>query len=125
MDVLNPLLYNLGEQLSGKDARDFLSAMQKFFHGRNLLTEEIDGNVRFAMDNLLRCFWAFDNDHYQNEKFRSAHARFEEYRQSANIGFEFAPGGDSLWVEMNYHHRPFGHFEHLTRPRALRRESAD
>jgi hypothetical protein len=102
MSVLNPLLCKLGETLVGKDAHDFLGAMQEFFHGRNLLTEDIDQDLRFATDNLLRSLWAAGDDHYQTGKFRAAQLHFEKYRKEADIGIEMAPAGDSMWMELKY-----------------------
>lgn len=104
MAKVDPLLYQLGQTLTGQDAKDFLSALQKLFYGNNLLTEDIDKDLRFAMDNLLRCLWAGGDDHYQDGKFRTARASFEAFRKRANIGYELYADGESLWVEMRQLH---------------------
>jgi hypothetical protein len=49
-----PLLYKLDEPVEGNTARVFFSAMQVFFHGTNLLTSDLDRELLYATDNLLR-----------------------------------------------------------------------
>ncbi len=102
LKALNPLLCKLGEPLVGEDARNFLGAMQAFFYGTNLLTQDINQDLRIATDNLLRSLWAAGDPSYQAGKFSTAQVHFEKYRKQANIGFEIVPGGDALWVEMKY-----------------------
>jgi hypothetical protein len=115
MSVLNPLLCKLGQTLVGKDARDFLGAMQDFFNSPNLLTEDIDDHLRFATDNLLRSLWAAGDDHYQYGKFKAAQLHFEKYRKEADIGIGMAPAGDSLWTEMQYLHAGLMHILESTK----------
>jgi len=104
LEALNPLLCKLGETLTGENAWNFIGAMQEFFNGTNLLTEDIDADLRFATDNLLRCLGAAGDAHYQCGKFRAAESCFEKYRKAADIGFEILPGHDSLWSEMKHLH---------------------
>jgi hypothetical protein len=100
--ALNPLLCKLGETLTGQDASTFMDLLQEFFYGTNLLTEDIDADLRFAMDNLLRCLSSAGNEHYQAGKFAIAQNSFEKYRKQADIGSEMMPGGSSLWTEMKH-----------------------
>lgn len=62
-----PLLYKLDEQLEGEEASAFLEAMQRFFHGNNILTQDVDNRLRSAADYLLRTLIR-DNDDYGKGK---------------------------------------------------------
>jgi hypothetical protein len=101
---VQPLLYKLGQPLVGKDSHDFLGAMQVFFCGANLLTQEVNRDLGIATDNLLRTLWAAGDSPYQDGKFATALAHFEKYRQQANIGFEIYPSRNSLRTEMQQLH---------------------
>lgn len=101
---LNPLLYKLGEPLAGKDARSYLSAMQVFFHGTNLLTEDVHQDLRFGTDDLLRVLCACGDTHYQSSKFCIAEAQFGRYCKQVGIGLQIVPHRDSMWQEMRYLH---------------------
>ena len=101
---LNPLLYKLGEQLPGIDAWAFLSAMQRFFCATNLLTQDVDGDLRFAMDNLLRALWAAEDLPYRKGKLNTAQVSFEQYRKRADLGFEILPSRDSIWAQIHQLH---------------------
>ncbi len=99
-----PLLCKLGDPLVGQDAHDFLGAMQTFFYGTNLLTQDINQDLCVATDNLLRSLWAAGDPPYQCGKFSTAQAHLEKYRKHADLGFEIVLGRDSLWSEMKYLH---------------------
>lgn len=99
---LCPLLYKLDEEVSGDDARRFLGAMQRFFHARNILTQDIDQNLLVAADNLLRVLWASGDLPYQFGKLATAKTHFEAYRTRAGFGFELYTANSyaELWQEI-------------------------
>ena len=102
-----PLLFKLDETLAGDDARHFLDAMQRFFSGVNMLNQDVDRNLLFATDNLLRVLSLADHHpNYRFEKFDAALRHFEYFRNSAGIGHEIGPmtGGDPLRVEEQFLH---------------------
>jgi hypothetical protein len=99
---LNPILCKLGQPLAGQDAHHFLGAMQAFFAGATLLTQDINQDLGYATDNLLRSLLAAGDSPYQCGKFSTALIHFEKYRKQASIGFEILPGRDSLRVEMKH-----------------------
>jgi hypothetical protein len=70
---VSPLLYKLDDHLEGNHARVFLSALQSFFCGRNLLTEGADQDLLSAADDLLRVLpLVTAHPDYRLQKFNSA-----------------------------------------------------
>jgi len=108
IDDAAPLLHKLDEVISGKEAEIFLHALQRFFHGSNILTEITDANLRFGTDNLLRVLSSPGlHPNYMAGKFSGARACFEEYRQRHHIGSELPEvGGESIYAEMRFLHGP-------------------
>lgn len=87
LDDVAPLLHKLDQTLSGFDAMCFLSAMQRFFYGCNILTEYTDKNLRFGTDNLLRVLSCEVNDPpYMSGKLATAWACFDDFLNRAKIG---------------------------------------
>ncbi len=71
--ALSPLLHRLDEPADGNTARIFFSALQVFFHGANLLTGDLDRDLLYATDNLLRVVYAPHDDlHYRVGKSATA-----------------------------------------------------
>jgi hypothetical protein len=103
---LGPLLYKLDDVMAGDEARRFLSALQRFFHGWKLLTDDVDKDLIIATDNLLRVLWAAGDLPYQFGKLATAISHFEAYRKRASFGVEFSPltGRDQLWQEIQHLH---------------------
>lgn len=107
-----PLLYKLDETLAGDDARHFLDAMWMFFAGANMLNEDVDRDLLFATDNLLRVLsGAHEHPNYRFGKFDTARHHFELYRQKTGCGDEIGPmtGRDPLRVEKQYLHVALSH----------------
>lgn len=102
MEVLMPLLHKLDERLEGSDARRFLEALQRFFHGRNLLTRGNDRDLCFATDNVLRVLSVGMNDlPYAAGKLSGAGQCYERYRERAGIGQVFClPLNGELWQDI-------------------------
>lgn len=87
MERVSPLLHKLDKPLSGRDARLYLDALQRFFHGANLITAEVDHDLRMATDNLLRVLWSGSlNEPYSREKLSAASKFAERFRQKTGIG---------------------------------------
>jgi hypothetical protein len=79
-----PLLHKLDETLEGNSARVFLTGMQRFFHGTNLLTIDVDGDLLAATDNLLRVIALADaHPDYRYDKFAAAVSHLDAYRKTA------------------------------------------
>jgi hypothetical protein len=87
MDDIAPLLHKLDQNIAELEAQVFFQAMQRFFYGSNILTEVIDDNLRFGLDNLLRVI-ASDGLHpnYLSGKLTAARACFEDFRVRNKIG---------------------------------------
>jgi hypothetical protein len=101
------LLHKLDEAIEGEDARLFLRGMQHFFIGSNVLTHEVDQDLRIATDNLLRVL-ALADAHlaYRVGKLETARSHFEAYRKRAGFPLEICPmtGRDTIHQEMRYLH---------------------
>jgi hypothetical protein len=103
-----PLLHKLDQLLIGREARIFLEALQRFFHGSNILTDGTDKNLRFGLDNLLRVL-ASEARHpdYMRGKLTTAQACFEDFRKRAQIGHEIPEvGNEDVCAEVRYLHAP-------------------
>jgi len=101
MNELAPLLFKLDKAIAGQDAKRFLSALQRFFYGSNLLTEEINRELGFATDNLLRSLWGMDDHHYCWNKLGVACSTFETYRNQIGGPYEIheVSGSQKLFQE--------------------------
>ncbi|MHB1158617.1 MAG: type I restriction enzyme HsdR N-terminal domain-containing protein [Phycisphaerales bacterium] len=87
IDMVAPLLCKLDEVLDGDDARTFLAALQRFFSGQHLLTQDINHDLCFATDNLLRVLMsANDAPDYRIGKLRAVLDFLERYRSQAKLG---------------------------------------
>ncbi len=87
-----PLLYKLDERLEDKEATKFLSVMQMFFNGVNLLTKDADRDLIFATDLLLRVLSSANGPpDYRIGTLEAARQKFESYRKPRNLGFEIRP----------------------------------
>jgi len=106
IDDVSPLLHKLDQTLVDHDAMVFLQAMQRFFNGCNILTEDTDRNLRFGTDNLLRVLACEINDpHYMIGKLATAQTCFEDFRKRAQIGDELlAVGGADVNMEIRSLH---------------------
>lgn len=103
---VSPLLGKLDEILEGKEAHTFLSAMQVFFHGSNLLTKDADRDLLIATDNLVRVLCVAGALPYQVGKLQTAQMYFERYRVRAGFPLEIGPvtGSDPVCVELMHLH---------------------
>ncbi|MCW5556095.1 MAG: type I restriction enzyme HsdR N-terminal domain-containing protein [Verrucomicrobiae bacterium] len=103
---VSPLLGKLDEIIEDKDAQTFLSAMQVFFRGSNLLTEDADRDLLFATDNLLRVLSVAGELPYQLGKLRTVQMYYERYRVRAGFPLEIGPitDRDPVYVEMIHLH---------------------
>jgi hypothetical protein len=106
LQELAPLLYKLDDPIEGDNARRFLSAMQVFFCGVNLLNQDINRNLLEATDNLLRVLASSGDSHYQFGKLATAQNCFELFRKEIGHTLEICPmtGRDPLCVEMQFLH---------------------
>lgn len=106
IEVVSPLLYKMDQTIEGKDAQTFFSAMQVFFHGSNLLTQDCDQDLLFATDNLLRVLSVAGDLSYQLGKIQTAQKNFERYRLRAGFSLEIGSvtGEDPVPTEMMYLH---------------------
>ncbi len=106
IDDVAPLLHKLDEVVAGRDARTFLQAMQRFFHGSNILTEITDENLRFGADNLLRVLSSEGlHPDYMHGKLSTAQACFEKYRGRVKIGHALPEvGNERIYSEMQFLH---------------------
>ncbi len=87
-----PLLYKLDETIEGEEAKCFLHAMQRFFHGWNLLTDGVDKQLVYCTDNLLRVVGLPDAHHdYRAEKYNHARAEFCRFQAKHGLGLEVHP----------------------------------
>jgi len=89
-----PILHKLDDRVEGDAARILLSALQVFFHGSNLLTVEVDKDLRFGTDCLLRVLsTGVKDEHYAWDKANAAAVNFEEFRLRTGIGYPLNPPG--------------------------------
>ncbi len=106
LDDVTPLISKLDEPLVGKEAKKFLQVLQVFFHGSNLLTRNVDRDLLFATDNVLRVLWTADHpedDHYRRGKLGAARRAFETYSEKRGLGFaRHAGGSEPIPMEMRY-----------------------
>jgi len=104
VELVTPLLHKLDEPLTGKDARLYLEALQRFFHGHNLITSGVDHDLRFAADNLLRVLsTGLQEEHYSQSKLSAAAHLAEVFRAKIGIGFPLAEikKGESVFMFMS------------------------
>jgi len=103
---VSPLLYKLDELLAGEDARRFVSAMQRFFAGTNLLTVDVASDLLVATDNLLRVCCAAGDLHYQCGKFATALHHLDLYRKQGGFDLKICGpwGGQGLRSEIHFLH---------------------
>jgi hypothetical protein len=99
-----PLLYALGDPMSGKGALRLLNAMQQFFCGSNLLNDELDRDLLSGTDNFLRVLSCFGDDPYCRSKLAIATKYFEGYRLRMGHGFEFYFNDEPLGHEIQALH---------------------
>lgn len=102
-----PMLYKLDEPIKGSDAREFLSAMQRFFHGWNLLTWGENEPLHSATDNLLRVLSVGKNDPpYIHGKLEAARSDYENFRLWAGFPYPICPASsqDLLSARMRQLH---------------------
>jgi hypothetical protein len=105
VDVLAPLLCQLGEPIEGRDAKRFMDALQRFFIGTNLLTSDADRDLLIATDNLLRVLSIGPSDaHYWFDKLNVARNHYEAYRANKNIGHEIFFTADQDPGQSAMHH---------------------
>lgn len=93
---LMPLLHWLHRAVPQSATQKYLSAMQRVFHGHSFATQEMDENLRMALDNLLRVLsssLAFDG--YAHGKLTFAFKRLQQYLKS--IGEENHLDDDFEW----------------------------
>jgi len=94
MYTVGPLLHKLDEPLSGAEARRYLEAMQRFFHGHNLLTEQTEDEICYATDNLLRVLSAGGEEaKYCLGKLQTSRGYWERFRARTGAG-RFIPEVD-------------------------------
>lgn len=83
-----PLLHKLVGQLDAKATHRYFEAMQRFFHGSNLLTESGDKKLRWALDNLLRSILHFESpDGYMHGKLVAAYSSLLDYGKRVGAGW--------------------------------------
>jgi len=105
LKALAPLLYKLDEPLAGEDARRFLHAMQELFCGMNVLTCDIEQDLRTATDNLLRVMsLADEHPNYRSGKLAYAVQHLESFRKRNGLGTEFFFNRDEIPQEIQYLH---------------------
>ena len=98
-----PLLYKLDETIEGKEAKCFLDALQRFFHGWNLLTDGVDQQLASCADNLLRAIGLPDAPHqYRSEKYNHARDGFNRFRSLTGSGLEVSPIGGEVPVATGF-----------------------
>lgn len=93
LEDIGPLLYKLDEPIEKSEAQAFLETMQRFFNGHSILTQDVDRDLRFAADNLLRVL-AKPGEHanYRSGKLLTALSHLEQYRTAAKLdGAIFVP----------------------------------
>lgn len=93
---LMPLLHWLHRAVPQAATSQYLSAMQRVFHGHSFTTQKVDENLRIALDNLLRVLsssTAFDG--YAHGKLSVAFKCLQRYLKS--IGEENHLDDDFEW----------------------------
>jgi NAD-dependent SIR2 family protein deacetylase len=93
---LMPLLHWLHRAVPQSATRQYLSAMQRVFHGHSFATRQTDEHLRMALDNLLRALSnssAFDG--YAHGKLSVAFRCLQQYLKS--IGERNHPDDDFKW----------------------------
>jgi hypothetical protein len=107
-EELLPVLHALDESLEGDDAENFISILQEFFCGENLVTQGTSDGLRSAIDNLLRVISSEYKDvPYQLGKLTTAHRYLEQFRLQRGIGFPIdieATGGATFLLLQQLHH---------------------
>lgn len=103
VELVSPLLHKLDEPLSSNEARVYLEALQRFFHGPNLIAVGVDHDLRFAADNLLRVISTDPKESdYCHEKLTGAARYAEIYRAKTGDGFPLPEprNGESVFLFM-------------------------
>lgn len=98
-----PLLYKLDETIQGKEAECFLHALQRFFHGWNLLTDGVDQDLTSCADNLLRVLSLPNHDYaYRCGKYNDARAEFCRFQSRHKIAWEVPPIGGEVPIHTGF-----------------------
>ncbi|MDO9014015.1 MAG: SIR2 family protein [Polynucleobacter sp.] len=93
---LMPLLHWLHRAVPQTATRQYLSAMQRVFHGQSFATRQTDNNLMHALDNLLRALAnSAEFDGYTHGKLSAAFASIQQYLKS--IGERSHLGDDFKW----------------------------
>lgn len=80
---LMPLLHWLHRAVPQTATRQYLSAMQRVFHGHSFATRQADENLRMALDNLLRVLSnSVEFDGYAHGKLSVAFRCLQQYLKS-------------------------------------------
>ena len=80
---LMPLLHWLHRAVPQTATGQYLSAMQRVFHGHSFATRQTDENLRMALDNLLRVLSSSTEfDGYAHGKLSVAFKRLQQYLKS-------------------------------------------
>jgi hypothetical protein len=106
IEYVAPVLHKLDEIVVGKDARTFLQALQRLFHGSNILTEITDKNLRFGADNMLRVLSSEGlHPDYIRGKLSTAQTCFEDFRRRKGIGHAVPEvGREEIFSEIQFLH---------------------
>ena len=102
-----PVLHKLDEPLAGVEAQVFLGAIQAFFYGSNILTWDVDEDLRVGTDNLLRVLATVGyHPNYRFGKLADARASFEEFRKRQALGFALTDvlGQGRIATDLQYLH---------------------
>lgn len=93
---LMPLLHWLHRAVPQSATRKYLSAMQRVFYAQSFATRQTDGNLREALDNLLRALAnSSEFDGYTHGKLLAAFGSIQQYLKS--IGERSHLGNDFEW----------------------------
>lgn len=93
---LMPLLHWLHRAVPQSATGQYLSAMQRVFHGHSFATRQTNENLRMALDNLLRVLSnSPEFDDYAHGKLSVVFKRLQQYLKS--IGEENHLEDDSEW----------------------------
>lgn len=96
---LMPLLHWLHRAVPQAATRQYLSAMQRVFHGHSFATRQTDENLRVALDNLLRVLSSSTEfDGYAHGKLSATFGYIQQYLNS--IGEQNYLRNDFEW---NFH----------------------
>jgi hypothetical protein len=109
---LMPLLHWLHQPVPQAATRKYLSAMQHVFHAKSFATQQTDGNLKDALDNLLRALAnSAEFDGYTHGKLSEAFGYMQQYLNS--IGERNHLGADFEWSIHELLSIPTSQFESL------------